>query len=96
MEVVLDKEATREILGGLTEELSKQLIKDMKKELQVELRHDELLTTKEVAEGIFKGDAQFVRENYLTQPGFPYLPYGKNDRRYSRKAVEKWIEKNIK
>ncbi|MFS7238177.1 helix-turn-helix domain-containing protein [Carnobacterium divergens] len=96
MKIVLDKEATREILGGLTEELSKQLIKEMKKELQEALRHDELLTTKEVAEEIFKGDPQFVRESFLTQPGFPYLPYGKKDRRYPRKAVEKWIDKNSK
>lgn len=57
---------------------------------------DRLLTRKEVCELILQCSTQTADAHFLYAKGFPFVDFGTSGRRYPKKAVEKWIEKQTK
>lgn len=70
-----------------------RLVEELKDSLIQNFEDEELLTARELCERILKCSKNTADKYYLNNASFPFIRQG-NERRYPKKAVEKWIEEN--
>ncbi|HAC0715711.1 TPA_asm: helix-turn-helix domain-containing protein [Listeria monocytogenes] len=70
-----------------------RLVEELKESIIQNFEDEELLTAKELCERILKCSKNTADKYYLNNASFPFIQQG-NERRYPKKAVEKWISEN--
>ncbi|AIC98286.1 hypothetical protein [Bacillus subtilis] len=97
MKIELEQSDIERITNNVIANVSAALIPKIQEMISVLSSQDQLLTKKEVYEGILKCTARTAEELYFSQPDFPIfeLPArpgsAKTQMRFSRRAVEAWI-----
>ncbi|GED03686.1 hypothetical protein P8883_07240 [Bacillus atrophaeus] len=97
MKIELEQSDIDTITNDVIANVSAALVPKIQEMIMVLASQDQLLTKKEVYEGILKCTPRTAEELYFSQPDFPVfeLPERpgapKTQRRYSRRAVEAWI-----
>ncbi|AGF26875.1 MULTISPECIES: hypothetical protein [Bacillus amyloliquefaciens group] len=100
MKIELEQSDIDTITSEVITNVSAALVPKIQEMIMVLSAQDQLLTKKEVYEGILKCTAATAEELYFSRPDFPSFeppqrPGGtKTQRRFSRRAVEAWIAKN--
>lgn len=70
-----------------------ELYREGVKVIYVSEEINELLKLKDLCDRILHCDENTAKKHFIYQKGFPYVMMGKQ-RRYPRKQVEEWIERN--
>ncbi|MCX4077534.1 hypothetical protein OQZ55_15155 [Bacillus subtilis] len=97
MKIELEQSDIERITSDVIANVSAALIPKIQEMISVLSSQDQLLTKKEVYEGILKCTARTAEELYFSQPDFPVFELpgrpgsGKTQQRFSRRAVEAWI-----
>lgn len=95
MSIVINEEAIFQQVKETSILCFSRLVEELKESIIQNLEDEELLTAKELCERILKCSKNTADKYYLNNASFPFIQQG-NERRYPKKAVEKWISENAR
>lgn len=93
MEIRFDNHSTEEFFEWMAKKVSELSIPLLKQSLESEIEGEVLLGRKEICEQVLNCSVDTADKHFLYKKGFPYVMVG-SQRRYPKKAVEKWIREN--
>lgn len=93
MEIRFDNHSTEEFFEWMAKKVSELSVPLLKQSLESELEGEVLLGRKEICDQVLNCSVDTADKHFLYKKGFPYVMVG-SQRRYPKKAVEKWIREN--
>lgn len=95
MNIQFDGLSTNQFFDWIGTKFLELTLPIIKESLESELEGEVLLGRKEVCDQVLNCSVDTADKHFLYKKGFPYVMVG-NQRRYPKKAVEKWIRDNTK
>lgn len=95
MNIQFDNLSTKQFFEWIAKKIVELTLPLIQQSLSSELEGEVLLGRKEVCDQVLKCSVDTADKHFLYKKGFPYVMVG-SQRRYPKKAVEKWIRENTK
>lgn len=95
MQIQMDRKESEALVANVVDGVSDVLAEALKSRLESHFAPDRLLKREEVCELMLNCAMSTADTYFLNAKGFPYVMVGSH-KRYPRKAVEDWIQKNTR
>lgn len=95
MNIQFDGLSTKQFFEWIANKFLDLALPIIKKSLESELEGEVLLGRKEICDQVLNCSVDTADKHFLYKEDFPYVMVG-SQRRYPKKAVEKWIRDNTK
>lgn len=93
MNIQFDGLSTNQFFEWIAKKFLELAMPLIKQSLESELEGEVLLGRKEICDQVLNCSVDTADKHFLYKKGFPYVMVG-NQRRYPKKAVEKWIRES--